>query len=144
MVRLRTALSRFNEKVAVFGTKWFGSMPVFWLFFAWGILGMLPFLPNSFKSLVLLISSAWIQLWALPLLAVGTAILNKASERRAKEDHETIRKQYAEIKEMQEGNRRLLEGNQELMKFMVKEDAEDIEENRRLDEILILLKEQKK
>lgn len=131
--RSRNAITRFNEKVAVFGTKWFGSMPIFWLFFTWGILGMLPFLPASFKSLVLLISSAWIQLWALPLLAVGTSILNKSSEKRAREDHETLKKQYEEVKAMQEGNRHLLE-------YMMKDSESDIEESKKLDEILELLK----
>jgi hypothetical protein len=136
MGKVRTIVTRFNEKVAVFGTKWFGSMPVFWLFFCWGILGMLPFLPASFKSLVLLISSAWIQLWALPLLAVGTAILNKSSEKRAKEDHETIKKQYEEVKTMHEGNRRILEGNQELMKFIIRDTESNLQMQAKLDEIL--------
>jgi hypothetical protein len=140
MGKVRTIVTRFNEKVAVFGTRWFGSMPIFWLFFCWGILGMLPFLPTSFKSLVLLISSAWIQLWALPLLAVGTAILNKSSEKRAKEDHETIKKQYEEVKTMQEGNRQILESNQELIKFMIRDNETNLQMQEKLDEILIELK----
>ena len=101
MVKFRKAITKFNEKVAVIGTKWFGSMPMFWLFFVWGLLGMVPWLPKSFQNTVLLVSSAWIQLWALPLLAVGTAVLSKSSERRAKEDHDILRKQFEEVKEMQ-------------------------------------------
>jgi len=56
---------------------------------------MLPFFPAGFKDIVLLVSSAWIQLWALPLILVGSAVLNRASEHRAKTDHELIRKEFA-------------------------------------------------
>jgi len=108
MVKFRKAITKFNEKVAVIGTKWFGSMPMFWLFFVWGLLGMVPWLPKSFQNTVLLVSSAWIQLWALPLLAVGTAVLSKSSERRAKEDHDILRKQFEEVKEMQKVNHDLI------------------------------------
>ena len=108
MVKFRKAITKFNEKVAVIGTKWFGSMPMFWLFFVLGLLGMVPWLPKSFQNTVLVVSSAWIQLWALPLLAVGTAVLSKSSERRAKEDHDILRKQFEEVKEMQKVNHDLI------------------------------------
>jgi len=74
-------MKSLNDKLATWGTKAFGSMWAFYLFFIWGLLGMLPFFPDKFKALVLLISSAWVQLWALPLLSVGSSVLNRASER---------------------------------------------------------------
>lgn len=98
----------FNEKLATFGTQAFGSIWAFYAFFVWGMLGMLPFLPAGFKEIVLLVSSAWIQLWALPLLAVGNAVLNKASERRAKQDHETLKASLAELKDLQKDNDKIM------------------------------------
>ena len=92
-------IKRFNERVATLGTQAFGSIWTFWAFFAWGLLGMLPWLSSDVKNLVLLISSAWIQLWALPLLAVGSSVLNRASEKRAKEDHTIL---HDEIKLLRE------------------------------------------
>ena len=92
-------VKRFNERVARLGTEAFGSIWTFWAFFTWGLLGMLPWLSADVKNLVLLISSAWIQLWALPLLAVGSSVMNRASEKRAKEDHKIL---HDEIKLLRE------------------------------------------
>lgn len=84
----------YNNKIALYGTKVFGNMWAFYIFFIWGLLGMLPFIPQSFKNLVLLISSAWIQLWALPLLAVGNSVLNKASDKRSQEQYKLIKEDF--------------------------------------------------
>jgi hypothetical protein len=89
------AIRRFNEQVALWGTKAFSSMWTAYAFCAWGLLGILPGLPPRFTNVVLLVSSAWIQLWALPLIAVGAAVLNRSSERRARQDHEMLRKEFA-------------------------------------------------
>jgi hypothetical protein len=85
----------FNEKVAIFGTQIFSSMWTCYAFCLWGLLGMIPWLPKPFTNIVLLVSSAWIQLFALPLIAVGAAVLNRASERRAKEDHRMLKAEFA-------------------------------------------------
>ena len=106
-------LRRFNERIAVWGTNAFGSMGAFWLFFFWGLLGLLPWLPARMKDLVLLVSSAWIQLWALPLLAVGATVLNRRTEARARQDHEMIRAELAEIRAMHADLRALLEDGHE-------------------------------
>ncbi|MEI6388153.1 MAG: hypothetical protein WCQ50_16115 [Spirochaetota bacterium] len=108
MVTFKHWVNRFNEKLALYGTQMFGTMWAFYLFFVWGLLGMLPFLPVGFKGIVLLVSSAWIQLWALPLLAVGNAVLNKTSERRAKQDHETLKAQFQELRDLQMDNDKIL------------------------------------
>lgn len=92
------SFKKINEKIALWGTQAFGSMWAFYLFFTWGLLGMLPWVPSNFKTVVLLISSAWIQLWALPLLAVGNVVSNRASEKRAKQDHEMIKAQFEMMK----------------------------------------------
>ena len=96
---LKHKISRVNEAVALKGTQMFGSMWMAYLFMIWGALGILPFLPVGFKNLVLLVSSAWIQLWALPLLAVGSNVLNRKAERRALEDHLALKLELALIKE---------------------------------------------
>ena len=94
---------RFNDHLAETGTRLFGSMPAFYLFFTWGILGLIPWFPARFTNVVLLISSAWIQLWALPLIAVGSAVLGRAGERRSIEDHKMIRQEFELLKsELQE------------------------------------------
>ncbi|BDU75075.1 hypothetical protein [Mesoterricola sediminis] len=88
-------LRAFNERVARLGTEAFSSIWAFYAFLVWGLLGMLPGVNAAFKEFVLLVSSAWIQLWALPLLMVGNAVLNKAGERRAMQDHQML---LAELK----------------------------------------------
>lgn len=109
MAKFRTWVKRFNEKLACIGTGAFGTMWAFYIFFVWGILGMLPFLPKSFTGLVLLVSSAWIQLWALPLLAVGNTVMNRSSEKRAKEDHLTLKIQLEELKDLHQHNEEIMD-----------------------------------
>jgi hypothetical protein len=86
-----------NEKLAARGTLMFGSMWAFYLFFVWGLLAFVPQLAQ-WRQVILLISSAWIQLWALPLLMVGGIVLNRNAEKRAQEDHEMIQQEFAMIK----------------------------------------------
>ena len=91
-------VSAVNDRVAVKATIAFGSMWMFYVFFAYGFLPLLPqFKPFQDKFLYW---GSWIQLWALPLLMVGGIVLNRASERRAAEDHETLMTELAEIKDM--------------------------------------------
>jgi hypothetical protein len=87
---------RFNEALAVKGTMLFGSMWTFYLFTAYGLLGAFPCFAG-YKD-ALLYWSNWIQLWALPLLMVGGIVLNRATERRAEQDHEVILKEFDLIK----------------------------------------------
>ena len=101
-MRLPERTARFNESVAAAGTKMFGSMWTAYAFCVWGILGMLPGLPKAFTDLVLLVSSAWIQLWALPLIMVGGIVLNRASEKRANEDHEALLEELRLVHESHE------------------------------------------
>ena len=88
-------LQAMNDRLAVLGTKAFGSMITFWLFFFWGILTLLPWVPGGVKQFALLVSSAFIQLAALPLISVGAAVLNRSTERRAKQDHESLKQDLA-------------------------------------------------
>lgn len=94
-MNLRHRIHRFNEHIALMGTNAFSTMWMCWSFMLWGLLGMLPGVPSDFKNFVLLVSSAWIQLWALPLIAVGNMVSNRASEKRAKEDHRVLLAQFS-------------------------------------------------
>lgn len=101
-------MQHFNEKVAVLGTKFFGNMWTTYIFCIWGLIGILPWFPQHYRDFVLLVSSGWIQLWALPLLAVGNTVLNRSVEKRAKEDHQSIRAQLQELKDLQSDNDKIL------------------------------------
>ena len=60
-----------------------------------------------------------IQLWALPLLAVGSSVLNRSSERRAKQDHETLRASLEELKDLQKDNDKIME-RLDTIEFLIK------------------------
>ena len=109
-MKLYTRINKFNDMVAVQGTKFFGTMWTTYLFFAYG------FLPILFPAYMdeLLYCSNTVQLWSLPLILVGQNIMNKASERR-------MEKMYQMIKEMQEA----MHEDLEIAKAMIKESNPD-------------------
>ena len=80
----------FNGWLAAAITKGFGSMwafyvLVFWMF-AWMFLasvGVSIFRFDKYPFTFLLFLSNLVQLWALPVLAVGQQVLSRASDRRA-------------------------------------------------------------
>jgi hypothetical protein len=90
----------FNERVALRGTAVFGSMWTCYAFCIWGLLGMLPGCSEPFKEFVLMVSSSWLQLFALPLLAVGNAVTFRLQEKRAKEDHSMLKTELEKINSM--------------------------------------------
>lgn len=94
-----TRLKEINEKIAAVGARSFGTMTCFWIFFIWGLLGLMPWFPEGFKNTVLLISSAFIQLWSLPLLAVGAVVLGRDSNEQSKQDHEAIQTELALLRQ---------------------------------------------
>jgi dethiobiotin synthetase len=70
-----------NMRLAAWGTRVFGSMPMFYAFVVYGALGAL-FVAHQ---AALLYWSNWIQLWSLPLLMVGGIVLGKAHDRMSKQ-----------------------------------------------------------
>jgi hypothetical protein len=88
-----------NEKIALFLTKWFGTMYMFWAFCIWAILPLIPGL-SQYKDYILYISSGFIQLVALPLLMVGQKLINKESEERATQDHIILNEQFKYLNEL--------------------------------------------
>ena len=108
-------MKKLNERIAVWGTKLFGSMWVFYIFFIWGLLGLIPSLSEHLRNIILLISSAWIQLWALPLIAVGNNVLNRTSERHADEVRRLVKEEFTLMKKEIMINR---ENNKEIHRLL--------------------------
>lgn len=90
--------AKVNEKLAICGVRSFGSMWTFYLFILYSLSAALPFL-SGYQPAMLYWSNA-VQLASLPLILVGSIILNQSSEERAKQDHETILQEFALLKEL--------------------------------------------
>lgn len=71
----------FNGKLAAWGTRVFGSMPMFYAFVIYGALGAIWVSAQA----TLLYWSNWAQLWSLPLIMVGGVVLGKMAEKRAQQ-----------------------------------------------------------
>jgi hypothetical protein len=90
-------VDHYNERILAKGSEIFGSSWTFFLFFFWAPLAYLPWMPSSFKEFVLIVSSAWVQLWALSILAIGSNIKFAAADKRAAQDHRTILAEFDKI-----------------------------------------------
>lgn len=89
-----------NEWIARKSTLVFGTM---WMFYAFYLYGLLPLIPSLSKyENAFFYWSGWVQLWALPLLMVGQVVLGRAAEERAESDHETLLTQFAELRQFHE------------------------------------------
>jgi hypothetical protein len=113
-------INRINEALAVWLTKGFGSM---WVFYAFLVYGLLPVyrLFNPYEAAFLYWSN-WVQLWSLPLIMVGTNILGREAERRAKEDHDKLAKSYAEQQKTYKEIIAMLKKQEEVMQGMMQQD----------------------
>lgn len=76
----------FNERVAVRATRVFGSM---WTTYGMFLYGFLPVLIPSAMATLLYWSNT-VQLWSLPLLMVGQAVLGRSAERQSRETHDAV------------------------------------------------------
>ena len=81
-------VTRVNEWIALHITVLFGSMWATYLFFFYGFLPL--FFPN--QEVNLLYWSNTVQLWSLPLLMVGTNLLNRSSEQQAQRQYAMIQR----------------------------------------------------
>jgi len=98
--KLHNRIKHFNDYLAVKGTKIFGSMWLCYLFFLYGFAPLL--WPDQETSL--LYWSNTIQLWALPLIIVGTNLLDKASERRSQQTYTMVKEELAILRKLVENN----------------------------------------
>lgn len=88
---------KVNDVVAEKSTIVFGTMWVFYAFFVYGLLPLIPAL-TPYQS-QLFYWSGWVQLWALPLLMVGQQVVGRSAEIRDQETHDTVMKEIEILKE---------------------------------------------
>lgn len=108
-----------NGRLAVFITNKFGSMGTFYFLvtwmFGWMILATLGFgifRKDPYPFTFLLFLSNLVQLFALPILAVGQQVLSRASDKQAEQtfkDAETILELQDEVHRLIEINNKLTE-----------------------------------
>lgn len=109
----------FNGRLAVFITKKFGTMGAFYILvvwmFGWMILataGFWLFRQDPYPFTFLLFLSNLVQLFVLPILAVGQQVLSRASDKQAQQtykDAEAILKLQDEIHRLIVANNKLTE-----------------------------------
>ncbi len=90
-----SVISRINDILAARITMLVGTI---WAFYAFVIFGLTPLIWPQYEEKILYWSN-FLQLVFLPVITVGTAILSRASEARAVEDHKTIRREFALLQE---------------------------------------------
>jgi len=94
-VRKESLVSKINTLLATRITMVVGSI---WAFYAFVIFGLTPVFWPSYETEILYWSN-FLQLIFLPAITVGTVILNRDSETRAMQDHDTIRREFGLLKE---------------------------------------------
>ncbi len=90
-------LKKLNKLIARRSTLIFGTMWMFYAFFVYGLLPLIPSLTHYESQLFYW--SGWVQLWALPLLMVGQNVLGEAAEARAIETHDAVMQELSIVKE---------------------------------------------
>jgi uncharacterized membrane protein len=109
----------FNGRLAVFITRKFGTMGAFWVLVIWmfgwmalATAGIGIFSRDPYPFTFLLFLSNLVQLFALPILAVGQQVLSRASDKQAQQtfkDAEAILKLQDEIHRLVQINNKLTE-----------------------------------
>ena len=104
----------FNGRLAVFATEKFGSMAAFYVLVVWmfgwmllASIGVAGFRNDPYPFNFLLFLSNLVQLFALPILAVGQQVLSRASNKQAEltfRDAEAILKLQDEVRHLIEVN----------------------------------------
>jgi uncharacterized membrane protein len=107
----------FNAHLAVFLTKKFGSMGMFYLLIVWmfgwialATLGVGLFKQDPYPFVFLLFLSNVVQLLSLPILAVGQQVLSRASDKQAQQTY----KDAEAILRLQDEVHRLIKINNEM------------------------------
>lgn len=85
-----------NDRIAAWATRVFGTM---WMTYALAAYGLIPLVAPGAQN-DLLYWSNWVQLWSLPLLMVGAAVLGRASVRQAQETHDAVLEELALLREI--------------------------------------------
>ena len=116
----------FNGRLAVFITNKFGSMWAFYVLVIWmfgwmalATLGVGIFNKDPYPFVFLLFLSNLVQLFALPILAVGQQVLSRASDKQAEQtykDAEAILKLQDEVHRLIKINNALTEDIHSIVK----------------------------
>jgi hypothetical protein len=85
-MKFRSVVTKSNDTVALNMTIAFGSI---WCVYAFTVFSLIPLLAPGAQDTLLYVSNC-IQLIALPALMVGSAILARSSDQRARSDHEAL------------------------------------------------------
>jgi hypothetical protein len=91
-------LKALNEWLALRLSAGFSTMTCFWVF---NMLALSPLMYPASLPIMQFISSGYLQLVALPLLAVSGIILSRDGEIRAKQDHIAIMAEVEMLKSLQ-------------------------------------------
>lgn len=115
----------FNERFAVYLTQQFGTMWFFYVIVVWNIVWPILSVMNfwyfrydPYPFTFLLFLSNFVQLFALPILALGQQILSRASEKQAEQtfrDAEAILKLQDEVHRLIKINNRLTKDIHEVL-----------------------------
>ena len=113
-------INQINDMIALWLTKAFGTMWICYVFMVYGLLPAFAIFHRHQESF--LYWSNWVELWSLPLILVGTNILGRDAEKRAKMDHDKLAKSYEEQQETYKEVIRMLKKQEEMMSDMLKQD----------------------
>ena len=101
-------MEKFNAKIALVITEAVGSM---WCAYAFTVLALISFpaaIHGGIAPLVAWIAQTFLQLVLLSVIMGGQEVSNKKSEKRATLDHQMIKQDFAEIKDMQRDNDKIM------------------------------------
>lgn len=90
-------IRKLNDLIAEKSTLVFGTMWMFYAFFIYGLLPLIPIL-SHYQSQIFY-WSGWVQLWALPLLMVGQNVMGRTAEQRSQETHDAVMDELALVRE---------------------------------------------
>ena len=90
-------IDQFNKTIARHLTLAIGTMWCVYLFMG---LTIIPFLIPNVTPLIQYVSSSFLQLIFLPLIMVGSAVLNEKLEKRAEQDHKTLMRQFGQLEDL--------------------------------------------
>jgi|GEM_PF-980323 len=118
----------FNQRLAVIITRGFGTMWAFYALVAWMLVwmtlatvGIWVFRNDRYPFPFLLFCSNLIQLWALPVLAVGQAVLGRKAELQADETYQSTL--------------RILHDSEQIMHHLAAQDVEAVAQRELLKSI---------
>jgi hypothetical protein len=118
---MMNVINHLNERLAVGMTRAFGTMWICYVFIVYGLLPLTAVF-HRYQDAFLYWSN-WVQLWSLPLILVGTNILGRDAEQRAKLDHEKLAQSYAEQQQIYDVLATLIARHGELLDRLAAQDV---------------------